>query len=334
MTRTQVIIDCDPGVDDCVALLVALASPELDLVGISVVAGNVPLAATLTNACRIVALSGRTDVPVRAGAAGPLVREQVFGKHTAIGTFSDDLMPPQAVQPDAENAVNFLVRTARDAAAQGAPLTICAMGPLTNIALALVQHPDIARGIARIVCMGGAFTALGYRTPWAEFNIYADPHAAEIVFSSGIATTLLPLDVTMQALFTSAHVAQMRAEGGAAGAAIADLMTAFDRSDVARFGRPGGPIHDATTIAWLLQPHLFSGKRASVGVEVNGHTQGHSYVDFTGSTERPAAIDVMTTLDEAGFIAFVIGRIARYGRAGAGMFATPDQDRKKWQATC
>ncbi|HTN63619.1 MAG TPA: nucleoside hydrolase, partial [Devosia sp.] len=176
--------------------------------------------------------------------------------------------------------------------------------------------------------------ALGYRTPWAEFNIYADPHAAEIVFSSGIAMTLLPLDVTMQALFTGAHIAQMRAEGGAAGAAIANLMTAFDRGDLARFGRPGGPIHDATTIAWLLQPQLFSGKRASVGVEVSGQTKGHSYVDFTGSTERPATIEVMTTLDEHEYINFVMDRIARYGTAGIGIPAPRDQDGEKWQATC
>ncbi|HTN61152.1 MAG TPA: nucleoside hydrolase, partial [Devosia sp.] len=201
----RVIIDCDPGEDDCVALLVALASPELDLVGISVVAGNVPLAATLANACKIVGLSGRNDVPVRAGAAAPSVREQVFGKHAVIGAFGEDLVPAGTVRPDPEDAISFLVRTAREAAAQGIPLIICAIGPLTNIALALVQHPDVARGIGRIVCMGGAFAALGYRTPWAEFNIYADPHAAEIVFSSGIAMTLLPLDVTMQALFTGAH---------------------------------------------------------------------------------------------------------------------------------
>jgi purine nucleosidase len=263
-----------------------------------------------------------------------LVRDQVFGKHAAIGAFGDALVPAGMVRPDPVDAVSFLVRTAREAAAQGTPLTICAMGPLTNIALALVQHPDVARGIGRIVCMGGAFAALGYRTPWAEFNIYADPHAAEIVFSSGIAMTLLPLDVTMQALFTGAHIAQMRAEGGAAGAAIANLMTAFDRGDLARFGRPGGPIHDATTIAWLLQPQLFSGKRASVGVEVSGHTKGHSYVDFTGSTERPAMVEVMTTLDEHEYIKLVMDRIARYGAGGVGIPAARDQDGEKWQATC
>jgi purine nucleosidase len=334
MTRTRVIIDCDPGVDDCVAILIALASPELDVVGVSAVAGNVPLAATLTNACKIVALSGRLDVPVRAGAAAPLVRDQVFGKHVAVGAFVDELVPTGNVRPDAEDAVAFLVRTAREAAAEGRPLTICASGPLTNIALALVQHPDVARGIGRIVCMGGAFTALGYRTPWAEFNIYADPHAAEMVFSSGIAMTLLPLDVTLQALFTVEHVARMRAQGAAAGAAIANLMTAFDRSDMARFGRPGGPIHDATTIAWLLEPRLFSGKRGSVGVEVAGRTQGHTYVDFSGGTGGRASIDVMTALDAPGFIDLVLDRIARYGADGPGISAPRDQDEEKWPATC
>jgi purine nucleosidase len=174
MSRHRIIIDTDPGVDDAAAILLALASPEIDVLGISVVGGNVPLPATTANACKIVALSGRRDVPVYAGAPGPLVREQVFGKYAHIGAFSDELVPATGLKPEAEHAVDFIVRVARDAAATDNPITICAIGPLTNIALALVRHPDVARGIKQIVAMGGAFTALGHRTPWAEFNIYAD----------------------------------------------------------------------------------------------------------------------------------------------------------------
>ncbi len=165
MSRQPVIIDADPGLDDAAAILMALASPELDVLGLSIVAGNVPLQDTVANACKIVGVSGRTDVPVYAGAAGPLVREQVFGKYARIGAFSDDLVARNGIEPSEEHAVRFIVRSASEAARAGEPITICAMGPMTNLALALIQHSDVARGIRQIVSMGGAFTALGHRTP-------------------------------------------------------------------------------------------------------------------------------------------------------------------------
>jgi purine nucleosidase len=177
-----------------------------------------------------------------------------------------------------------------------------------------VQHPDVCRGIGRIVSMSGAFTALGHRTPWAEFNIYADPHAAEIVFQSGVPIVIMPLDMTFQALFTTEHFEQFRS-GGAAGAALFNLFSTFDRSDVRRFGRPGGPIHDATTIAWLIRPDLFSGRDAFVGVELAGTTMGHTYADFYNKMDRAANATVMTDVDDAGFIELLIERIALYGDA-------------------
>jgi len=314
MRREKIIIDADPGVDDAAAILMALASPEVDVLGLAIVAGNVPLRDTVLNACKIVGLSGRRGVPVHAGAAGPLVRDQVYGKYARIGAFDDTLVQLGDVSLSDEHAVHFIVRSAREAVAVGEQITICAIGPMTNIALALMQHPDVKSSIKQIVSMGGAFTALGHRTPWAEFNIYADPHAAEIVYRSGVPIIVMPLDMTFQALFTSEHFEQFRA-GGQAGKALFNLFSTFDRSDVGRFGRPGGPIHDATTIAWLIRPDLFRGREAFVGVQVTGLTMGYTYADFYGKMDRLPNATVITDVDEAGFIALLIERIARYGQA-------------------
>lgn len=318
MSRYRVIIDTDPGVDDAAAILMALASPEIDVLGLSIVAGNVPLKDTVANACKIVGMSGRIDVPVHAGAAGPLVREQVFGKYARIGSFSDELVAESGITPAEEHAVRFMVRSAREAARTGEAITICAIGPLTNIALALIQHPDVARGIRQIVSMGGAFTALGHRTPWAEFNIYADPHAAEIVYRSGVPMVVMPLDMTFQALFTAEHLQSFRDRGGAAGRALFNLFSTFDRSDGARFGRPGGPIHDATTIAWLIRPDLFKSRKATVGTQVTGLTMGYTYADFYQKMDRVPNANVMTDVDETGFINLLIERISLYASAVPG----------------
>ncbi|MGA1834947.1 nucleoside hydrolase [Rhizobium wenxiniae] len=312
MSIHKVIIDADPGVDDAAAILMALASPEIEVLGLSIVAGNVSLEHTVNNACKLIGVSGRRDVPVHAGASGPLVREQVYGKYARIGSFDDKLVKAGDIVPSDENAVQFITRSAHAAVAAGEQITICAIGPLTNVALALIQHPDVARGIRQIVSMGGAFTALGHRTPWAEFNIYADPHAAEIVFQSGVPIVLMPLDMTFQALFTAEHFEKFRA-GGEAGAALYNLFSTFDRSDEKRFGRPGGPIHDATTIAWLIRPELFTSREAFVGVQVTGLTMGYTYADFYKKMDRPANATVVTDVDEAGFIALLIERIARHG---------------------
>ncbi|MEQ1406658.1 nucleoside hydrolase [Neorhizobium sp. Rsf11] len=318
MSRTRIIIDADPGVDDAAAILMALASPEIDVLGLSIVAGNVPLKDTVTNACKIVGVSGRIDVPVHAGAAGPLVRDQVFGKYARIGAFSDELVARSSIVPSDAHAVQFIVRSAREAAEAGDPITICAMGPMTNIALALIQHPDVARGIRQIVSMGGAFTALGHRTPWAEFNIYADPHAAEIVYRSGVPIVVMPLDMTFLALFTAQHFESFRDRGGRAGGALYNLFSAFDRSDIKRFGRPGGPIHDATTIAWLIKPELFTSLRATVGTQVTGLTLGYTYADFNQKMGYVPNATVVTDVDEAGFINLLIERISLYGSVAPG----------------
>ncbi|ACS85244.1 nucleoside hydrolase [Musicola paradisiaca] len=317
MTRHRIIIDTDPGVDDAVALWLALASPELDILGITVVAGNVALEDTTLNASRIVALSGRRDVPVFAGAPRPLIGPQRFGKYVHIGAFRPELVPAEPLTLQQEHAVDFIVRTARQAAEDHNPITICAIGPMTNLALALIQHPDVAKGIRQIVTMSCAFTALGHRTPWAEFNIYADPHAAHRVFFSGIPLVIMPLDVTFQALLTSRELATLRECGGLPGQAVARLFETFDRSDVQRLGREGGPVHDAAVIAWLLQPTLFNGCRTRVGVVTDGETAGHTWADFHNKLNAEPNATVMQSIDEAGFFSLLTQVMARYGHSQA-----------------
>ncbi|AUH01463.1 nucleoside hydrolase [Prodigiosinella confusarubida] len=312
MTR-RIIIDTDPGVDDAIALWLALASPQLDVLGITVVAGNVPLHDAVTNATKIVSLSGRQGVAIYAGSHGPLIGPQRYGKYAAIGAFSDDLVPDASYAVQSEHAVDFIVRTARQAAADNDPITFCAIGPMTNLALALIQHPDVAKGIGQIVTMSCAFTALGHRVPWAEFNVYADPHAAQRVFSSGIPLVVMPLDMTFQALITQKEITTLQQTAGQPGQAIANLLAAFDRSDIGRLGREGGPIHDATVIAWLLQPTLFAGRSATIGVAVTGETAGYTWADFYGKLPTAPNATVMQSVDEAKFMALLTRVLSHYG---------------------
>ncbi|QCR10222.1 nucleoside hydrolase [Brenneria rubrifaciens] len=316
--RQRIVIDTDPGVDDAIAIWLAIASPALDILGVTTVAGNVPLDATLVNACKVVALTGRTDVPVYGGASGPLVRDQVYGKYAHIGAFSADLVPETSRLPEREHAVDFIVRTARQAAANNDPITLCALGPLTNLALALRHHSDVARGIKQVVSMAGAFTALGNRVPWADFNVYADPHAAEIVFSSGVPVVIMPLDVTFQALIQPVQIDDIERRGGAPGIAMAALLRAFDRNDVARLGREGSPIHDAAVVAWLLKPELFTGTSAYVGVEVSGRTPGYVFADFYHKLGKPANALIVRSIDEQGFLSLLADLLSRYGSASRG----------------
>ena len=311
----RIILDCDPGVDDAVAILLALASPELDILGITLVSGNVALADVCENGRRIVALSGRKDVKLFSGCPKPLVRQQLFGKYAEIGAFSDAIVPREKAAIETMHAVSFIADAARQAAASGDKITLCCTGPLTNVALAIIQDEEVAAGIARIVMMGGAFRALGNRAPWAEYNILADPHAAEAVFTSGIEVVMLPLDVTFDVLMTGEHLSKLRAQAGAVGEVLAALITSHDRSDVARFGRPGGPMHDPTVIAWLLAPELFKLRPAAVGVECRGDTSGHSYADFYGKGSRAVNARVAQSVDADGFFALLLRRLARYGHA-------------------
>ncbi len=311
MTALPILIDTDPGVDDAAALLLALASPELDLRAVTAVAGNVPLDAVLANTGKILALAGRPDIPFHAGCAGPLVRDQVFGRHSGLGAFGPDLLPVTPVSPGPVHAVNAIARAALASADQEKRITICALGPLTNLALALVLDPLIAKGIERIVIMGGALAALGNRVPWADFNMLADPHAAATVFGSGVPIDLVPLDTTFQALVTDDHLRRLDEEAGAAGRCFADLFRASDRSDPARFGRPGGPVHDAVVVAWLLWPDLFSSASAAIGVEYAGRTKGYLFADFHGISDLPINARVLRAVEEEAFLDRLFERLSR-----------------------
>lgn len=312
--RIPVVIDTDPGVDDAVTILAALAAPGLDVRAITVVHGNVELDRAIENARRVVTFAGRDDVPIHAGTTRPLLRTPMRGKFHGSKGLGPLELPEPTVPLHPEHAVDAMTRLLRAAASGGAPkLTICAIGPLTNVALVLAKDPGLVAGIARIVLMGGAFTEGGNRTATAEFNLLADPHAAQIVFASGAPIVMAPLDVTHRAMATPKRVAAMRARGGRVAVAVADLLAFFDRRDPARYGTHGAPVHDPTVIAYLLQPQLFKVRRTYVEVCTSeGLAFGQSVADWWGTMGKPANTDVMVGLDADGFFDLLGGLLARY----------------------
>ncbi len=314
MTQRPIVIDTDPGVDDAVAILLALASPELEVRAITTVAGNVPAEQTALNARKICELAGRPDLAVHAGCPRPLVRDQIFGKYSGSGGLGAETLPAPAMRLAPLHAVDRL-RAELGPAAVGAspPVTLCCLGPLTNVAVALAHDPSLAKGIERLVIMGGAFLAGGNRTPSAEFNILADPHAAQRVMAAGAPITLAPLDLTHQALATPARIARIAALPNPVAQSVQRLLTFYDRNDPERFGGPGGPVHDACTIAWLLRPDLFQSRPAWVQVETAGAlTLGHTAADWWGTTGHAPNVDVLVQLDADGFFDLLTERLGRY----------------------
>ncbi|WP_439594972.1 nucleoside hydrolase [Falsiroseomonas sp.] len=308
----RILIDCDPGVDDAIALLLALASPELEVLAVTTVAGNVPAERTFENGRRVVALAGRPEVPVHRGCEGPLLGPVLRGKYSGEGGLGGSLLPESAAPVAAGHSVDVLIAHLLAAAEAGAPITVCTLGPLTNLAVALAREPGIVRGMDRIVAMAGAFAAGGNRTPSAEFNVLADAHAAEMVLRCGVPVVLAPLDLTFQALATPARVADLRARGGRITSLAADLITFYDRNDPARYGEPGGPLHDPTVIAYLLRPELFGGRPAHVAVELTGqHSFGQTVGDFFGTTGKPHNATVLNRLDAPGFFDLLWERLTR-----------------------
>ena len=306
-----IIIDTDPGQDDAIAILLALASPELEVIAITAVAGNVPLPLTELNARKICELAGRPDMAVHAGAERPLVRDLVTAEyvHGRTGLDGPDLPEPQ-MPLASRDAVGFIVDTlmARDPGT----VTLCTLGPLTNVALALQRAPQIAARIARIVMMGGGFFEGGNVTPAAEFNIYVDPQAADIVFRSGIPIVMAPLDVTHKALTTRARVDALRAKSTPVCDAAAALIDFFERFDEDKYGTDGGPLHDPCVIAYLLEPGLFSGRDCHVAVETQSElTMGMTVIDWWGVTGKPANAHVLRDIDADGFFALIAERIGR-----------------------
>jgi len=310
MPPRPIIIDCDPGQDDALAILLALGSPEeLEVLAVTVVAGNVPLALTENNARKIVELAGRRDIPVHAGCERPLQRDMVTAEHVHGRTGLDgaELLEPASPLADA-HAVDAIIATLR---ARPGAVTLCPLGPLTNIATALRRAPDIASHVREIVLMGGAIGE-GNITPAAEFNIYADPHAAAIVFESGVKLTMLGLDVTHQVLATPERVRAIAAHGTTVSRAILGLLEFYNIYDQTRRNRPGAPMHDPCVIAYLLRPDLFAGRDCHVVIETMGeHTLGRTVVDWSGRGSDAANATVIHQVDPDGFFALLTERLGR-----------------------
>lgn len=311
MDLRKIIIDTDPGQDDAVALLLALASPkELNILGITCVAGNVPLEQTQTNARMICELAKKPETLVFAGQDAPLSRALVTAEsvHGKTGLDGPELWTPKMRLQD-QHAVDFIIDTLRFE--PKGTVTLCTLGPLSNIAAALRKAPDIADRIQEIVMMGGAYFEVGNITPAAEFNIYVDPHAAEIVFKSGVSIVMMPLDVTHKALTLETRRQAFRDIGSDVGTFTADMLDFFERFDVEKYGAHGGPLHDPCVIAYLLKPDLFKGRYINVEIETTSDlTIGMTVADWWGVTDRPANALFIREIDDTGFFDLLTTRLA------------------------
>ncbi|MBL0447654.1 pyrimidine-specific ribonucleoside hydrolase RihA [Aeromonas veronii] len=306
-----VILDCDPGHDDAIALILALASPELKVLAVTTSAGNQTPDKTLNNALRILTLLGRDDIPVAAGAPKPLARELIIADnvHGESGLDGPKL-PDPAFAPQAMTGLELMAKCLRESLE---PVTLVPTGPLTNIALLLAAHPELKPKIARIVLMGGTAGA-GNWTPAAEFNIYVDPEAADMVFKSGIPITMCGLDVTHEAQVMDEDIERVRAITNPVAQCVAGLLDFFmiyHRDP--KWGFAGAPLHDPCTIAWLLAPELFHGVECRVDIETSGeHTVGMTVVDRYGLTGKPANALVLLGLDRLGFIDLLVTRLRAF----------------------
>lgn len=310
--KRKIVIDTDPGQDDAVAILLALASPEeFDVLGIVAVGGNVPLAHTERNARRVVELSGRTDVPVFAGCSRPLMRALRTAEHVHGRTGLDGAeLPDPTIPLQAKHGVDFIVDTLL--AAERGSVTLCTLGPLTDIAMALAKAPAITQGIREIVMMGGAYFEVGNITPSAEFNIFVDPEAAHAVMTSGVPITMCPLDLTHRALTTRERRDALKAIGNRVGTTVAGLLGFSERFDLAKYGSLGAPLHDPTVIAYLLKPELFKGRTINVSIETSSQlTLGMTVADWWQITDRPRNVHFLREVDDTGFFELLVERLGR-----------------------
>jgi purine nucleosidase len=309
--RRRIIIDTDPGLDDAVAILFALAaSEELDVLGIVAVAGNLPLAQTERNARRVCALAGCPELPVYGGCARPLMHSLVTADRIHNDPRLDAVLPEPAMALQAQHGVEFLIETLR--AAEAGTITLCVLGPLTNIAMALVKAPEVARRIRELVIMGGACFELGNVTPAAEFNIHVDPHAAAIVVDSGVPITMVPLDATHQLATTEPRLAALRALPNRCGPAVAELLAAFEKNRQAKFGSRARALHDPAVIGYLLRPNLYEGREVNVVIEtLSPLTTGMTVVDWWGVTGRKPNVRFMNSVDADEFYDLLAEKLAR-----------------------
>ncbi len=309
----HLLIDCDPGVDDAIALLLAFGSPELNLLGITTVGGNVPLVHTQTNARKICELALVRDIPVAAGCGRPLVRsrvttaEYVHGE-TGLGQMA---FPPPTLPLSPQHGVDFLIDRLMTAAE---PIAVATLGPLTNLAVALVKTPEIATKIQSLTVMGGAMT-YGNITPSAEFNFYCDPHAAQVVFEAGLPVTMIGLDVTHQAIATPDRLARIRAVGDPIGTTVATLLEQYSHHDMAHYGLAGAPLHDPCVVAYLIDPTLFKTRRCFVEIETqSAMSLGRSIVDWSGVSGQMPNVEVVSEIDSDGFYVLLVDRLTRVQR--------------------
>jgi purine nucleosidase len=312
LTARDIIIDTDPGQDDAAAILLALGSPEeINVLGITAVAGNVPLPLTQKNTRIVCELAGKVDIPVFAGCEAPIARKLITAEHVHGTTGLDGPTLPDPTMPlQKQHGVDFIVETLRDR--PSGSVTLCPLGPLTNIATALQRAPNIAERIQEIVLMGGAYFEVGNITPAAEFNIYVDPEAAEIVFKSGIKITVMPLDVTHKVLVTPDRVQALRDCKTKVCDAMAEMVDFFERFDTDKYGSAGAPLHDPCVTAYLIKPELFSGRYINVEIETQSElTLGMTVADWWGvSTRKPNAM-FMGDVDAQGFFDLLTERLAR-----------------------
>lgn len=313
MKTLPVIIDCDPGIDDAIALLSAFVAPQLNILGICTVCGNQPLPNTLRNALQITELGQRADIPVFAGCHQPMFREPIHGQFHGENGLGNTAFPAPQKQPETLHAVNFLINSCEQAIRDNQPVTLCVLGPLTNLATALRMKPQIAAGIARVVLMGGAYREAGNRTMTSEFNMLADPHAAHVVFSSELNITVLPLDATHQVILTPERVGKFINVSGRISQPLGELMAFWDRNDIRRYGSRGGPLHDPLVIAYVLAPELFGSEKARVFVEYNSELcMGQTVADWYGKSGQAANVDIVTRVDAAKVFMLFYELLSRY----------------------
>ena len=310
--KVDLIIDTDPGADDVVALLLALASPEkLNVMAITTVAGNVRVDKTSRNARLAREWAGREDVPVYAGAGKPMVRTPIYAEniHGKEGLPGVDVHEPKA--PLAQgSAVQYLIETLGKASPHS--ITVAMLGPQTNLALALIQAPEITQGIKEVVVMGGAHFNGGNITPVAEFNIYADPDAAKVVLASGVKLTYVPLDVTHKVLTSEARLKQIEALNNQAGKRVGAILNEYVKADMVHYGLPGGPVHDASVIAWLLKPELFSGRSVNLAIDNReGLGMGQTVADWYDTLAQPKNVFWVENGDAQGFFDLLTERLGR-----------------------
>lgn len=308
----KIIIDTDPGQDDAVAILLALASPdEIEVLGITAVAGNVPLSLTEKNARIVCELAGRPDIPVYAGCDRPLKRKLVTAEHVHGKTGLDGPeLPEPKIKLQEKHGVDFIIDTILQEPENS--ISLCPLGPLTNIASAILKQPKIVSRIKKIVLMGGAYFEVGNITPAAEFNIFVDPDAAKIVFEAGIEMVVMPLDVTHKALVTEKRNEAFRQLKSPVGIAVAEMTDFFERFDKEKYGSSGAPLHDPCVTAYLIDPKIFSGKNINVEIETKSElTLGMTVADWWGVTDRKANTFFVGDLDPDKFFSLLTERLGR-----------------------